>query len=800
MDPGAPAIGVTRPGAPVDFFVSYADADQGWAEWIAWVLEDAGYSARIQAWDFAPGAHLATELHAATWAAARTVAVLSAAYAVGAASQAGWRVAWTGDPDGRERRLLVFRVEDCPWPGLLGQIVGVDLFDVDRETAARRLLAAARGERGKPETEPAFPGRDAPGPTAPRGPRPAPVGEPTFPHRLPVGWNVPGRNRHFTGRKEILDRIHAELGAGPVAVTALHGMGGVGKTQVAIEYAHRHAGDYTLVWWIDAEQTALLAEKIAALAVPLCLPAGRPVPQIAQAVLQELARRDRWLIVFDNAEDPVALRQWLPSGPGHVLITSRNPGWEAVSAAVDVDLLPRDESITLLTRRITSLDPAVADALAKELGDLPLALAQAAGYLNQTGLAPDDYLRRFRGRRQRFLGKGNDPLYAGRLDTCWSISLDRLHADNPATVQLLDLCSHLAPEPIPLSLFAARADLLDDPLADIAADTHPDLTLDDALAAAADFSLARRTGDSIVVHRLVQAVIAGQHSPGRRRRLADTIARLLAAATPGDPVNPVTWPAWAALGPHLLHAVTRLEGRDDDPHRLRRLAAEFGSHLYARGDYAAAHSFAARLHRRTADQLGPDHDDTLHAAFHHADTLAALGRHGDARRLAQDTLDRRRRIFGEDHPDTLHSAHNLASRLAESGEHRAARALAEDTLARRRRLLGEDHPDTLRSAHSLANRLAALGDHRAARRVDEDTLARRRRVLGEEHPNTLRSALNLASRLAALGDLHRARRLARDTVTHQRRTLGDDHPYTQRTQGLLDDLDGADHPGGDEPP
>ncbi|MEX5636120.1 hypothetical protein AB1460_26615, partial [Parafrankia sp. FMc2] len=224
-----------------------------------------------------------------------------------------------------------------------------------------------------------FPGRSA----SPETPAPGP------PRRVdgpPVGA-LPARNRLFTGRAGQLDEIRRQLRAGPVAVTALHGMGGVGKTQLALEYTHRHLGDYTLIWWIDAEQSTLLAEKIAALAGPLGLPTG-PVIETASAVLAALARRPGWLVVFDNAEHPTALAPWLPTGPGHVLITSRNPAWEHLAATVDVDLLPRPESVALLTRQLPALDPDTAGALAGELGDLPLALAQAGAYLAHTRTPP----------------------------------------------------------------------------------------------------------------------------------------------------------------------------------------------------------------------------------------------------------------------------------------------------------------------------------------------------------------------------------------------------------------------------
>ncbi|MFD6613169.1 toll/interleukin-1 receptor domain-containing protein [Micromonospora chalcea] len=158
-----------------DFFVSYTRVDEQWAEWIAWELEEAGYSVFLQAWDFDAGAHFVTEMHRATQASKRTIAVLSDAYLRSSYAEAEWQEAWRNDPGGAERKLLVLRIEDCPRPGLLGQLVSVDLFGADREISRSRLLAAARRGRRKPPLPPNFPLQEPP------------AEQPPFPGRLVPG-------------------------------------------------------------------------------------------------------------------------------------------------------------------------------------------------------------------------------------------------------------------------------------------------------------------------------------------------------------------------------------------------------------------------------------------------------------------------------------------------------------------------------------------------------------------------------------------------------------------------------------
>lgn len=231
----------------VDFFISYTGADEAWATWAAEVLEEAGRRVALQAWDSPPGANFVVWISRQMEIADRTVAICSPGY-----FDSHWCTQeWTGALVGR--KLLPLRVADCGMPAVLATISYRDLHGLD-ETAARRRLLEAAGLTPVARISGGFPGRSSPTAGAP------------FPGRLPEVFNVPPRNRHFTGRYELLDQLRLRLvGGAPVAVTALHGLGGVGRTQVAIEYAYRHAASYRLIWWVDAEQTPLVAEQLAAL-------------------------------------------------------------------------------------------------------------------------------------------------------------------------------------------------------------------------------------------------------------------------------------------------------------------------------------------------------------------------------------------------------------------------------------------------------------------------------------------------------------------------------------------------------
>jgi len=744
----------------VDFFVSYTAADEAWATWIGVQLEAAGQRVRLQAWDSPAGENFVVWVSGQMQAAARTIAVCSAAY-----FHSHWCTQeWTGALAGR--KVIPLRVTDCTLPPVLAATSWRDLYGLDEPAARRRLLEAVGLAAVARVASGAFPGGAAK--TA------------SFPERLPEVWNVPGRLASFTGRTRLLEQMHDQLcSGGRDAVTALRGLGGVGKTQLTVEYAWRYARDYRLAWWVDAERTALLGEQFTVLASRIGLPTSGRVAEDAAAMLDWLRHQDGWLLVFDNAESPAGLRPWLPGGAGHVLITSRNPAWGGLAACLDVDVLDRADAVTFLAGRLPGLESGLADAIAAEVGDLPLALEQTAAYLEATGMPPQRWMRRFRARRAELLAKGHDLAYGGTVDSAWTLALDRLATESPAAAQLLGLAAQLGPDPIPLALLTGRPDLLNPPLADIAADDS--LDLEDVLGAILGYALARREGDAIQLHRLVAAVIRARVPD--RDELQAAAQNILAASVPADHKNTMLWSEFRQVTPHVLAAWEHADTAGTGP--FRKAVITVNAYLRRSGQSRAAHELSSQAHSRWHRQLGADHPDTLHAALGLAADLRILGEHQAAREMNEDTLARRRRVLGDDHRDTLKSAHNLARDFFDLGEHAAARQLDEDTLARRRRVLGDDHPDTLYSAKSLAVDLAALGQRQAARELNEHTYAKMRRVLGDNHTYTLTAAHNLARDFFDLGEHAAARQLDEDTLARRRRVLGDDHPYTLTTAHYL---------------
>jgi hypothetical protein len=373
-------------------------------------------------------------------------------------------------------------------------------------------------------------------------------------HAGPVAWNVPGRLVGFVGRDGLLAEVHAALSSSArVALVALDGLGGVGKTAVALEYAHRHAREFDVVWWVPAERAELVGQYLVGLAGPLGLPSGVD----ADAVWSALRSVGSWLVVFDNVEDVRAVARFRPSGGGRVLVTSRRRAARGLGQPVSVGPLKREASVALLAERVPDIDRAVADRVAGLLGDLPLAVEQAASYLDETGMPVGEYAALLAGRLEDMLDRGR--LVDRPDDTVanlWTLSVERLRAECPAAVELLELCAFCDADPVPLGLFTGAPDQLRHGV--LSAAVADAAVWGDTVGALVGYGLARRDGDTLVVHRLVAAATRRVMPPERAAERLAVLAGLLLTALPGEVMrNPAGWSHVRPLLPHVLAVADR---------------------------------------------------------------------------------------------------------------------------------------------------------------------------------------------------------------------------------------------------
>ena len=624
----------------VDFFVSYAGPDRPWAEWIGARLQSEGYSVVLDVWDWQPGDNMISRTNDALMAANRVIALYSRKYFD--------RERYTTDewtailaerprPGSARRRLVPLRIEDVTPPPMLGGVLYRDLFDLDEAHAAAELLSAvAASPAGPPRTSPPYP------PSLPTQMKPV-----RLPGTQPAIWNVPLRNRSFTGREQMIANIHASLTNGArVLVQALHGAGGVGKTQLAIEYAYMFASEYELVWWVDAERPELIAEQFWSLAITAgWATVSTPVAVGASIAVDRLRQTQTWLLVIDNAVGVDDLTAWIPGGSGNVIITSRNSAFTAVASVIEIDTFERDESIQLLLAQEPPPTREEANRLAEALGDLPLALAQASGLLATTSMTVEEYLQELASQAVAILGAGRAVHYPLTFGGATATTMDQLETMDGEAADLIRLCAWLAPEPIPLEWFRRAPDQAVSPT--LAQRIARPLTFRNLLGRIADLGLGRVTHQTLQLHRLTQAVLRDQdHSPalGARHRAQSIVL----GAQPGDGREPSTWQVWAGFLPHLL-ALDPVQGDAD----LRSAACDSLWYLLMHGEYLLTLDLARSWFQVWRDAYGPDERTVLAVGSHLALAHRLLGDHAQARALDSDILARRRRLLGDDHEETL---------------------------------------------------------------------------------------------------------------------------------------------------
>jgi tetratricopeptide (TPR) repeat protein len=602
---------------------------------------------------------------------------------------------------------------------------------------------------------------------------------------VPLIWgNVPQRNKNFTGREEILDRLRERVASvAAVLPHALQGLGGVGKTAVAIEYAHRYRSDYELVWWIPADDPVLVPSSLAALAEPLGLQSAMAagLEATATAVLDALRRGapySRWLLIFDNADQPEGLNEIIPRGPGDVLITSRNHRWISVVETVQVDVFTRPESTEFLKKRVKGLGDLEADQLAEELGDLPLALDQAGALQAETGMSVDEYLRLLKEQATLLMAEGRSPEYPRSMTAAWKLSVATLSQQLPQAVELLRCCAFFGPEPIPRDLFRRGLHATGTRIGDLIADP---ILLARTIGELGRFALIRVDGRTIQVHRLIQALLRDELAPDQQAGYQRDVQLILAAGAPKNPDDNKLWPRYAELMPHVNAEAMQLPLSKDA--EVRTFVLDVVRYLYRFGDHPAARSFADRFIEQWTSDYGPDDPNVLDAQRHLGNALRELGHYSEAYEMIGRTLERSREVLGQENPLTLALENSFGGDLRARGDFAAARDHDEKCLRLHLQLFGEEDLQTLRVKNNLALDHGLNSEYQRAREMFQETFIRRSEASEGVTPRDLLASWDLLSWAVRLcGDFTEARDVGEDAYDYGVELLGPEHYLTLRTR------------------
>ncbi|MCX4446865.1 FxSxx-COOH system tetratricopeptide repeat protein [Streptomyces sp. NBC_01789] len=758
--------------------ISFAGFNRAWAAWIADRLERRGVTVVQQRWDPPVEIPLEESLRDLTLARGRVLVVLSDWYfQLGPRSHDEWNRALRSEVAPDPDRFAAVCVTTSALPGATSAFGAADLTNVGAAEAERRLLVRL----GLP-TDPL--------PDADSGPGPR------FPSDTPQVWGgVPRRNIRFTGREQLLtDAYRALQESGPGAgVVTLHGMSGVGKTQLAAEYVYRFGSEYDVVWWVPADRRALYRQKLAELAPELGLSTGAEYGERLRAVRDSLRRGDphaHWLLILDGADEPEQIWDLVPTGPGHVLITSRNPEWsEHNSNLVEVPVYRRDESVAFIRRRAPRLTRTEADELAEALEDLPLLLDQTAGWLNDSDMSVEEYIELLSGGIDQDVVKvsADFPL---AFQTAWSILLNKLRDTVPESVDLLRLCSFFAPGSIPVRLLKEMppgdlpeqvSGLMSDPL-----------LWNKAIGQLRQYSVVRleshesvvdaaSSGESIYMHRMVHQIVGHDMTEENRREFIDVVRRALAAADPGRPTDTRLWPAYAEITPHLKWADVL---KSPDP-AVQTLVLNCLRYMYLSGEYRAGIKLGERAMVAWREIFGENHSRIWDLSYHYANLLRAVGDYAATEAIERAAVDHLRAERGTQDLEHLRAASGLAADLRGLGRYDEALEISGWVLAGYQELLGDQDSRTLNAQNNLAMTLRLLGRYAESLELNGRTLDARRQLLRQRHPWTLFSEIHYSTDLRLLGRYNEAFSLQNQSVQVHRRVLGPDNPQTLRAEHNL---------------
>lgn len=766
-----------------DFFISYTGNDRAWAEWIAMQLEQANYTTIIQAWDFRPGSNFVAKMDDAAKRAERTLLVLSSAYLDSDYAFAEWAAAFRHDPLGKQGRVLPVRIERCEVEGLLGPIVYIDLVGLDEQQAREQLLAGVALERIKPATVP-FPALQLV-----RGPQ-----VPMFPGSLPPIWNVPFlRNMLFTGRDDLLDRLAANLRTGqPAALSqtqAISGLGGIGKTQAAIEYAYRHRQDYQAVLWARAENREAVISAYVAIAELLDLP-EKDVQEhqlVVNAVKAWMKKHTQWLLILDNADDLTIIPEFLPpTCGGHILLTTRAQAMGRLAQRIEVATLSPEVGALFLLRRAALLTPdasldqvgprdrEIAVYITSELDGLPLALDQAGAYIEETGCGLADYQQLYQQRRSQLLmeRRGLVADHPDSVATTVSLAARKVEQTQPAAAELLRLCAFLAPDAIGEEIITQGAAHLIPLLGPTAADAFFMNQVIEVLRAS---SLVQRDprNRALSIHRLVQAVVKDEMDEQTQCQWAELAVRAVDAAFPE--VEVATWPRCQRLLAHAQVCAALIDQYNFSFAEARQMLYKAGYYLEIHAQYTQAEPLLRRLLEIREQVLGRLHPDTALSLDHLAWVYWRQGRFEEAERLYQQALEIREQVLEPTHPDMAQSFSVLAGVYSDQGKYEQVEQLHQRALEIREQVLGPTHPSTAVALRNLGWFYRLQGRYKEAELLFQRSLKINEQVLRPTHLNVSDDLFALGSLYNKQGEYEKAEPLLRRALEIREKMLGSTH-------------------------
>ena len=650
------------------------------------------------------------------------------------------------------------------------------------------------------------------------------------------------RNRHFAGRQRVLESLHKTLSADKATpVQVVYGAGGVGKTHLALEYAYRHQPDYSLVWWLPADEPSTLAFHFSELAAYLgvfpAMHAGSDEQR--QNALRELEKRQNWLLIFDNAQDSEIVKPYLPRGRGRVLITSRSSKWRGVGESFCLRVLERAESIDFLVRRTGLAYEPVVFTLAQALGDLPLAMEQAAALIREAKLTFTEYLRRFESHWAELLQSGRSSgEYPDTVAMTWELASREVEQADSEVAALLKVLSFFAPWEIGKTFLRRAAATLPVPLCTRFGSAGG---LEGAVQQLRRFSLINADDRSISVHHLISAMTRDRLPQEQQQNWCELALTMMEQTFKFSADAHGTWPECGEALPHALSVAAHAESAGILPAVNSKLLNRVGEYLYQSGQFRQAKGVFERAILLSDDAHGTEDPRRAAIANNLGRVHKRLGDAGQARAYFENALTLDQAAYGDQHPHVAEVINNYGTVLHENGDFATAleqfqwaleicrthygsenakvatitnnlgyalassggdleRALDHLTAALQTAQVacGPHHPLVASIRTNLGIALRLQGRSEAARAELEKATSLSERVLGPDHVEVGRGLAQLGTLYQERGDLASARRCLQRAVHIHERTFGSNHLLLiehlnnlGRCLKALDDVDGS---------
>jgi tetratricopeptide (TPR) repeat protein len=612
--------------------------------------------------------------------------------------------------------------------------------------------------------------------------------------RVPIR-NIPyPKNPLFTGREDVLKKLSEALITGKTAAIAqplaISGLGGIGKTQTAVEYAYRHQDDYEAILWVKAETEASINADFVTLASLIDLPEKQEQDQrkIVEAVKRWFQEHTDWLLILDNADDISMVRGFIPMGSnGHILLTTRAHATGGIAGRIEVEKMEPDEGALFLLHRAKLLDPNApleaattteqntAQEIVKVLDGLPLALDQAGAYIEETECGLKGYWQLYQKQGSQLL-KERGGLVTDHPDpvaTTWTLSFKNVEQANPAAAELLRFCAFLAPDAIPEELFTESAAKLGSILEPVASDLS---SLNAAIRELLKYSLVHRDpgANTLSIHRLVQQVLKDQMDEETQRLWVGRVVRAVYNVFPYP-----EYPNWEICRRYLLHAQMS-SALIEQYNLLFTEAADLfncvGYYLWQRGEFEQVESLHQRALTINEEVLGSEDSGTATSLVHLGFFYREQGRYEQAEPLYLRSLVIYEKVLGQEHPWTAISLSNLALLYTQQGKYEEAEPLYRRALAIGEKTLGPDHPSVAIRLNNLANLYTDQGKYEEAEPLYQRSLSIDEKTYEPDHPEVARDLNNLASLYTNQGKYEEAEPLYQRALTIWGKALPPDHP------------------------